>query len=162
MRLIWLWTFAGLLLLPTSVAAQHSGGGRSGGLKGAVERLQEHREQLGLTTDQLARLQAIKDSADVQNRPTVQRIMAIRRDLKQRQAAAPNMPEEQRSALVNQSLAEIRRLMDDIRATEHAAMRKVSKVLTEEQWDMVVEIIEHNGDDGRRRGDSRGRGDRRN
>jgi hypothetical protein len=162
MRLTWLLIFVALLMLPASATAQHPRSERSGGLKGAIEKLYENREALGLTTDQLTRLQAIKDSSDAKNSPTVQRIMVVRRELKARRAAEPNMPEEQKSELMSQSMAEIRRLMDEIRSNEHAAIRKVGKVLTQEQWRMVVQIIEQNEDDARRRGDSRGRGDRRN
>jgi hypothetical protein len=161
MRLTWLLIFVALLMLPASATAQHQRSERSGGLKGAIEKLYENREQLGLSADQLTRLQAIKDSSDAKNGPTVQRIMAVRRELKARQAAQPDMPEEQKSELMSQSMTEIRRLMDQIRYNEHAAIRKVGKVLTEEQWRMVVQIIEQNEDDARRHRDSRGRGDGR-
>lgn len=162
MRISWLGLGIALLMLPAAVEAQHPHGGRSRGLHGAVEKLIEHSEQLGLSGDQIVRLQAIQDSADAQNRPSWRGIMAIRRELKVRQAAEPEMSAEEKSALAKQSGAEIRRLYDQIQANEHSAMREVGKVLTPEQKQRVLLIIkEDEDDDGRhrksnRRGNGRG------
>lgn len=160
MRITWLGLGIALLMLPTAAEAQHPHGGRSRGLNGAVEKLIEHSEQLGLSADQLARVQAIRDSADAQNRPSWRGIMAIRRQLKDRKAAEPGMSPEEESALVKQSGAEIRRLYDQIQANEHSAMREVGKVLTPEQKQRVLRIIKGNeDDDGRhRKHDRRGNG----
>lgn len=160
MRITWLGLGIALLMLPTAAEAQHPHGGRSRGMHGAVEKLIEHSEQLGLSGEQIARLQMIQDSADAQNRPNWRGIMAIRRELKERQAAEPDMSAEQKSALVKESGAEIKRLYDQIQANEHSAMREVGKVLTPEQKQRVLQIIKENeDDDGRRRKyDRRGHG----
>lgn len=159
MRITWLWLGIALLTLPASAEAQHQRGAPPRGLNGAVEKLLEYRGELGLTSDQLARLQHIKEQSDSTNRPSWQAIMAIRRELKAREAAEPEMSHEEKSVLVRRSFAEIRRLYCQIESNEHDAIKLVGKVLSPEQKDMVRQIIDENGDDGRRRGNSRDHGD---
>ena len=149
MRTAWFWLALTLLLtLPVTASAQHQRGQSSRGLKGAVERLFEHREQLGMTEVQLARVQEIKDTADARKQPYWQQIMSVRRDLKARHKAQPDMSEAEKSALVKWSGRQIEELLDEIRDIDHAAMRDVGHVLTPEQREMLRSMV------------SRGRGDR--
>jgi hypothetical protein len=162
MRTAWLWLgLFILLLLPVQATAQHQRGEPSRGLNGAVERLFEHREQLGMTTDQLVRLQQIKDEADTRKQPLWQQVMSVRRDLKARQRAQPDMPEAEKTALVERSGHEIERLLGQIRTIDHAAMREVGAVLTEQQKERVMEMVKQNRRDGNRSDSPRERGDGR-
>lgn len=162
MRTTWLWLGIVLLVaLPASAGAQHQRGESSRGLNGAVEKLSRHREELGMTAGQLARVQEIKDSADARNRPYWRQIMEIRRDVKARQKAQPGMPEAEKAALLDQSGEEIRRLLDEIKRVEHAAMRDIGSVLNPHQRDILREMIGRNKDERGRHEESGERGDRR-
>lgn len=162
MRRAWLWLGLILaLLLPQQASAQHQRGERSKGLTGAVEQLYEHRVELGMTDTQLARVQQIKDDADVRKQPLMQQIMAVHRDQKSRRRAEPDMPEAEEAALVERSGREIERLLTEIRAIDHAAMREVGAVLTPEQKEMIMEMVRRNRDDHSEGDSRRGRGDRR-
>ena len=148
MRRAWLWL--GLIFLlaqPLQASAQHQRGGPSRGLTGAVERLYEHRVELGMTAAQLSRVQQIKDEADARKQPLWQQIMAIRHDLKARQRAEPNMPQAEKAALVERSGGDIERLLDQVRSIDHAAMREVGAVLTEQQKEMIMEMVQKNQGD---------------
>ena len=162
MRRAWLWL--GLIFLlaqPLQASAQHQRGGPSRGLTGAVERLYEHRVELGMTAAQLSRVQQIKDEADARKQPLWQQIMAIRHDLKARQRAEPNMPQAEKAALVERSGGDIERLLDQVRSIDHAAMREVGAVLTEQQKEMIMDIIRRDRRDGDGPESRRYRGDRR-
>lgn len=141
-----------LLALPLQAEAQHHRNEHRG-LTGAVERLFEHRERLGMTADQLARVQAIKDTADTRKQPHWQQIMTIRRALKARQREQPDMPEAERDALAKQSGDQVEGLLQRIREIDHAAMREVGAVLRRSQKEMLREIVANErsrrDDDGR-------------
>jgi hypothetical protein len=141
MRQAWFWLVLMLVIaLPTQADAQHRHG-ESRGLNGAVEKLIEHRVDLGMTEAQLARVQEIKDTADVRKQPLWQRIMSVRRDLKARSKAEPDMPAAEKDSLLRRSGEEIERLLDEIRAIDHAAMRQVGDVLTDPQKEEIREMI---------------------
>jgi hypothetical protein len=161
MRTAWLWL--GLiftLALPVQATAQHQRG-PSRGLSGAVEKLYEHREQLAMSAEQLARVQQIKDGADARKQPLWQQIMAVRRDLKTRQKSEPEMPAAEKAALVERSGEEIERLLGQVRSIDHAAMREVGDVLTEQQKEMIMEIVRQSQHDRDRSEPSGGRGNHR-
>lgn len=147
-----------LLVFPLQAEAQHSRDEHRG-LTGAVERLFEHRERLGMSSDQLAQVQAIKDTADTRKQPHWQQIITIRRALKARQREQPDMPEVERDALAKQSGDEVEALLERIKEIDHAAMREVGAVLRRDQKEMLREIVSNE----RRRRDDRsrsGEGDR--
>lgn len=163
MRKTWLWIGMLLITLPASLAAQDQHERRGPpGLNGAVERLFENREELGLTNDQLARVREIKEQSDTKNHPSWQRIMTIRRELQARDSANPQMSHEQRSAMVRKSFGEIRNLYDEIWSNEREAMRSVSRVLSSEQKRMLREMIDRSEPEGGGNNGPRGRGDGRN
>jgi hypothetical protein len=160
MRRAWVWLGLMLLLaLPLQADAQHPRGERSRGLNGAVERLFEHRQELAMTDVQLTRVQQIKEDADVRKQPLMQQIMAVRRELKSRQRAEPDMPEADKAALVERSGQEIERLLNEIRGIDHAAMRDVGAVLTPEQKEKIMEMVRRSRDDDASPDSRRGRGD---
>lgn len=162
MRGAWLWLGVMIVLaLPSQVDAQHSRRDHSRGLNGAVERLYEDRESLGMTDAQLARVQEIKAGADSRKQPFWQQIMAVRHELKTRQKAEPDMPQAEKTALVERSGQEIERLLNEIRAIDHEAMREVGAVLTPQQKEMIMEMIRKHRRDDDRPDPDRGGGDSR-
>ena len=159
MRTLWLWLCVALLAMPAAATAQHQRAQPSRGVKGAVEKLFEHRVELGLSTDQLFRLQEITDQAEQQNRPIQQQIMAVWREWKSGKAQ-PDMADADREALHQRTVAEVRRLQGQIQRNEHASMEEVGKVLTPEQKSMVRQMVDRSRGDRGRSGD-RERGQRR-
>lgn len=136
-----LWLGLALLIaLPLQADAQHRRDEHRG-LTGAVEKLFEHREQLGMSADQLARVQAIKDTADAHKQPHWQQIITIRRALKARQREQPDMPSAEREAMAKESGDQVEVLLDRIREIDHAAMREVGAVLTQQQKEMIREMV---------------------
>lgn len=158
MRTAWLWLGLTLLLtLPVTASAQHQRGQSSKGLNGAVEKLYEHRERLGMTDVQLARVQEVKDTADARKQPFWQQIMSVRRDLKARQKAQPDMPEAEKTALVTRSGEQIEQLLGSIREIDHAAMREVGAVLTPQQKEILRAMVSSGRRDENRSDSSGGR-----
>lgn len=113
-----------------------------------------------MTEVQLDRVKQIKDDADVRKQPLMQQIVAVRRDLKARQRAEPNMPEAEKTALVERSGQEIERLLNEIRSIDHAAMREVGAVLTPQQKEKIMEMVRKGRHDDEGSDSGRGRGDR--
>lgn len=142
MRQAWWWLGIVLLVaLPADAEAQRGHGEPHRGLNGAVEKLIEHRQELGMTDAQLARVQEIKDTADARKQPLWQQIMAIRRELKERREAEPNMAEAEKQALLRRSGEQIENLLNQVRAIDHAAMREVGDVLTDAQKEKIREMV---------------------
>ena len=160
MRTLWLWLCVALLAVPAAATAQHQRAQPSRGVKGAVEKLFENRVELGLSTDQLFRLQEITDQAEQQNRPIQQAMMAVWREWKSRKGAEPALPEADLEALHQRTVTEVRRLQEQIQGNERAAMTEVGKVLTPEQKQMVRQMVDRGRGDRGRSGD-RERGQRR-
>lgn len=160
MRTLWLWLCVALLAMPAVATAQHQRAQPSRGVKGAVEKLFEHRVELGLSTDQLFRLQEIMDQAEQQNRPIQQQMMTVWREWKSRKGAGTAMPDADREALHRRTVTEVRLLQEQIQRNEHAAMEEVGTVLTPEQKSMVRQIVDRSRGDKGRSGD-RERGQRR-
>ncbi len=141
MRTARLWlAFLLLLALPSMADAQHSRG-QHRGLNGAVERLYENRERLEMSAEQLARVEEIKEAADARKHPLWQQVGSIRRDLKARRKANPDMPEAEHKAMVKEGGERIESLLDDIRSIDHGAMREIGSVLRPEQKEMLREMI---------------------
>jgi|SRR5690606_11868021 len=159
MRTARLWLgFLMLLALPSMVDAQHPREERRG-LSGAVERLYENRERLEMSAEQLARVQQIKDAADSRKQPLWQQVVAIRRDLKARQRANPDMPQAECEAMVKEGGERVESLLQDIRSIDHGAMREIGSVLRPQQKEMLREMIARNrgGRDGSDRPTERAR-----
>lgn len=135
-----------LLALPLQADAQHRRDEHRG-LTGAVEKLFEHREQLGMSADQLARVQAIKDTADARKQPHWQQIMTIRRALKARHKEQPDMPRAEHEALAKESGEQVEALIEQIREIDHAAMREVGAVLTQQQKEMIRAMVSRDRDE---------------
>ena len=160
MRIAWLGLVLALAVSLPDMATAQRRGESSRGLNGAVEKLFEHRDELGISSDQIAKVEEIKAAADTLKRPLWQQIMTVRREVKERRRAQPDMPEAEKSALLRQSGERIERLLDQIKEIDHSAMRDVGAVLSPQQKERIREMISKNRGDGDRSDDPRGRGDR--
>jgi hypothetical protein len=153
MSKIWLGLCVALLVGSSPATAQHTRAQPSRGVKGAVEKLVEHREQLGLTADQLTRLQEIRARTEAENGPLQQQMMTLWHEWKARREAEPDMPEAEQQALRERTVGAVRRLQEQIHHNEHEAGRAVGRVLTPEQKKMLCDIV-----DCRKRGGDRDNG----
>lgn len=151
---------------PLPLAGQRDGG-RDGGHdgkphhhrieQGAVEKLLRHRDALGLTGEQVARLQEIDQQLETRNEPHVQRLMALRREMKAQLHVEPKLSHEQRKAVFDRWSRDAKPSLDQIHQNNRAAMHEVGAVLTPEQKARVRQIIRGHGDRDGKSGD----GDRR-
>lgn len=115
---------------------------RGGPDDGPVPKLLRHRAELGLTDEQTRRLQEIDRKMEEQNRPYVEKLIQIRREMRGRPGVRPeNMTEAERAAFQSQMEA-ARPLWDQIRKNNHAAMHEVGEVLSAEQKAQLRELLE--------------------
>lgn len=114
--------------------------------RGPMELLIQHRDSLGLTDDQVARLRDIRDRVSEANSPLVREMLEIRRDVRER------LPEDARERRRGRGLRDLdpelrrelrpqieraRKLLREIRMHNRRAMRAVRDVLTQEQRERV-------------------------
>jgi predicted transglutaminase-like cysteine proteinase len=105
--------------------------GQRGG--GPAARLISRQQQLGLSPDQVSRLQAIDAQMKAKNDPIVARLRSFRPDSAQRQALrAGQMTEQQKQALRARG-EQARPLVQQLRENQRQAMEQVRGVLTQEQ-----------------------------
>lgn len=155
--------------------------GRGGG---PVQRILAQREQLGLSADQVARLEAIGRDLQARNAPLQQQLIALFPERAQRGPNAqrargerrarpdsaargqrlergerPRLTEEQRQQR-EQRRAQAEPIMQQMRANGQQALEQVRGVLTDQQEAQVQQWLEHRGED-RERGERRQRRGRR-
>lgn len=126
--------------------------------RGMAERLIARREQLKLTDQQVARLQAIDRDLEGRNRAALERIRTIRESavprLRQRAdsaragAARMRLTEEERAAL-RRSREQVRPQMEQLRQNREAARREIESVLTAQQKEQLRAAREANRGRGR-------------
>jgi Spy/CpxP family protein refolding chaperone len=123
--------------------------------RGPVQMLLRHRERLGLTADQVARLQAVDRRMEERNRPAVARLLEMRRQIRADFPGRPRELEPARREEYRRRLEAARPLLREIRENNRVAMREVGDVLTPAQKGQVREILRrgrrHEGGDGERR-----------
>ena len=148
-----------VLLLGTgaSLEAQRDGDDRDAG---PIQELLEIRSRIGLTADQVARLNEIDAAMHRQNEAPVAQLVQVRRSIRALGRRRDFTPEQraQYEAYIDQA----RPLMKQIRANNHAAMRQVGEVLTADQRGVLADILrdrDDNDDNGRRRDSSNPRQD---
>lgn len=129
----------GLLALPAAVSAQGPGGpGGRGGMRGGVAAMAlEHKADLNLTDEQVAKLQDIQKKLDEKNKPLREKM-----EKQTNGASFRDLTDEQREAL--------RPIMEDLRENSRKSADEVREVLTKEQQDKLRELMPMRG----------GRGDR--
>lgn len=138
-----------LLLAPFPLVAQTGGTSppaveAKAQKRGPIEALLEHREALRLSGEQVARLTQIDAQMRERNRPLVEQLVRMRREIRgdtPRSALTPEQRAEQR-----QRLEVARPLMEQIRQNNHEAMRQVGEVLNEEQKQQVRTMLENRRD----------------
>ena len=134
--------WVGLLLLSVTrpVHAQTVGGEDPvpAGRNGPIQLLLEHREEMALTADQVARLQEIQARVEERNRPLVQRFLEIRRRWeRERPANWATLPPARRRQLQERFQSGIRAESRDlgarVQANHRAAMLRVRGLLSSAQ-----------------------------
>lgn len=153
------------LALPFELAAQQRGGdpGRRHLHevdRGPVENLLRNREALRLSEEQVVRIREIGVRLDEQNRPYVQRLMALRREVKAKLEAQPDLAREEREAMVRTSFEAARPSLEQIHQNNRAAMRELGALLAPEQKSTLKEILNRGRDRDGNSGDRNGRRER--
>jgi hypothetical protein len=148
-----------VLLAATSVSLEAQDG-RNDRDAGPIQELLEIRSRIGLTADQVTRLNEIDAAMQQQNEAPVAQLVQVRRSIRALGRRRDFTPEQraQYEALIDQA----RPLMKQIRANNHAAMRQVGEVLTQDQRSVLADILRDRDDDddnGRRRDSSNSRQD---
>lgn len=157
-RSYYLLLLVGLVLAPASLAAQQPQpqqgaqpgppqGDRRGPPNpfdmrpGPVERLLRDRAVIGLTDDQVARLQDIDRRMEQKNHPLVMQLLQIRRQLPPPKPGGPRaFTVEERQAWEAQ-MRVARPIFDQIQSNNMAAMHEVGDLLTDQQKARIKELI---------------------
>lgn len=100
--------------------------------QGPAERLLAHRSELGLTAEQVQKLEAIDKKYDAQNQDLVARLETARGKAVGQPLRMRDLPVEERDKLVAKR-QEIQPLMQQLRASHQAAIGELRGVLTAEQ-----------------------------
>lgn len=174
---------AALLAAPVSAAAQtaqpqpqgehqqHQGrrgergqmDGRRGPGGGPVQRILAQRQQLGLTANQVARLEAIQRDLQARNAPLHQQLEGLFPERGERgergeggRGERPQLTAEQRQQM-QQRREQAEPIMQRLRASHEQALAQVREVLSDQQEAQVRQWLERREDHGGR-GERRGRG----
>ncbi|MBV9772612.1 MAG: Spy/CpxP family protein refolding chaperone [Gemmatimonadetes bacterium] len=139
--------------------AMHAGQGQRG-FRDPVARLLARRDQLGLTSDQASRLQAIGQRYEARNRPVLDRMRTLRPSTAQRQPGQPrtqptDAQKQQRKAAREQA----RPLMQQLRESRKAERKEIEAVLTDAQKQQLKSWRKEQraqGREGRRQGQQQG------
>ncbi len=126
-----------LMILPAVAAAQRGRGARMGQdstmQQNVVEIVLEHKADLALTSDQIAKLQPIAKSLEEKNKAVLEEVRKFRGG-----GARPrDMSEEQRQ--------QMRALMEKVRDNRTAALDEMRPVLNEDQMKKVRELARPKG-----------------
>ena len=100
-----------------------------------VAMLLDRREELELTAEQVARLEAVRERVERENAPRIERLRAALGDRPRRE-----LSDEERARLRGR-MQELQPVRDEIRATNRAAMEEAREVLTDEQESKLREIV---------------------
>ncbi|MDB4952329.1 MAG: hypothetical protein JWM27_4978 [Gemmatimonadetes bacterium] len=107
--------------------------GARGGMQSPAARLVARREQLGLSADQVSRLQAVDQQLTQKNQPLADRLRAFRPDSATRQRMRGGQASEQERAAMRTRMEQARPLMQQLRENRRAAMQQARAVLTADQ-----------------------------
>jgi periplasmic protein CpxP/Spy len=139
----------------------HGGRGQGARMGDPFARLLEQRQQLGLSSQQVAQIEAIRSRLQAQNRPLVEQLQAARRQAglpergEARGGERPRLTEEQRQAM-RQLRERTQPVAEQLRANNRTAMREVHGILTEQQRTQLRQLHQQHG--GRGHGGRRMRG----
>lgn len=152
----------GLLAAPAnSLVAQGPQGAGRGGPGGPVAALLENRAELGLSAEQVTRLEAIRAELDRKNQPVQEQLRQLRGDLPRERPSAAPTPEQRESFRAQREQA--RPLMEQMRANAREAAEQARAVLTDQQRGRAESLLRDRrgarGDEARgQRGGRDGRG----
>ncbi len=122
-----------LLLLPSLALAQGRRGGRGMGpdamQRNVIQVMIEHKTELSLTNDQIAKLEPIGKKLEEQNKPILEEMLKLR----QSGGNARDITEEQRQQMRTQ--------MEKVQENREAALKDARDVLTEEQLSKLREVM---------------------
>jgi len=133
------------LMLPAGAHAQATGLGDEP-LPRPLEVLLQQKEALGLTSDQLGRLDRIQQDLATQNEPLVTRMMALRTQWQQERRTArggspPNVTRVERIR------ADAEELRQRIQNNNRTAMQTVNRMLTQVQRKQLRQIVQQRRDE---------------
>jgi hypothetical protein len=146
---VWLLAFAVAFLLPAAASAQDAVGDEPLP-PSPIEQLFEKRAALNLSSDQLSRLDEVKQRLAAQNDPLVNQMMTLRQQWQQARRAARN-GRAQAANRVERIRAEAQDTRAKIQQNNKAAMQEVNRLLRPAQRKQLRGIIQE------RRQDNRGR-----
>jgi Spy/CpxP family protein refolding chaperone len=107
--------------------------------RGPMDRLIAARERLGLTDEQVSRIQRIQAELRRRNEPLVRQLLEIRARTRPGVPPHERPPEEQEA--LRAAIQEARPLMQRIRANNRGAMARVARVLTPTQRRLLREEL---------------------
>lgn len=138
-----------LLTLSAYAEGQDRPGNRD---PGPVETLLGLRSDLDLSTDQVARLTEIDADLDRQNRPFVEQMMQIRRQIR---GLGPRSEFDRDRRVRYESLrAEAGTVLRQIEVNNRAAMKQVGSILSDSQKQHLRQLLRQRGSNGDRSGQS--------
>lgn len=118
--------------------------------RGPAEHILSHRTELGLSTDQVQRLEAIRDRYAASNEPHMEQLSQLRNE--RREQRSEETREDRRATRPRHDMPpEARAAMDSIRANHQAARQEAAAVLTEEQRSKLQEMMPRRGEERPRR-----------
>ncbi len=117
------------------------GQGRALSARNPAEALLSHREALGLTDEQVARVTAIRDRVERENQPRRERLEAAIQEIRSERAGMT--VEERRAARAGAGdrMAPVRALREEMRATNRAAGEEIHELLTPEQEARLLPLM---------------------
>lgn len=127
-----------------------------------LERLVAQRERLGLTAEQVNRLQAVQERLRSRNAPLLEQVRMARRQAVPRQPGRRAPLTEQERAALRRVREALRPVREQLRENRRGAVEEVRAILTDEQRTRLRELRrEHRGGhDGRHARPRRGGGRR--
>ena len=146
---------AAALLAGPAAAQQGQGRGQGQDVRGEwagpgsrarnpVSMLLQRREDLGLTAEQVTRLEAIQTRVERENAPRIQQLRAVLGDRDPRELTT-----EERAEL-RERMRALDPVRDEIRQTNRAAMDEARAILTDEQQTRIRQVMRRRpGPDGR-------------
>jgi hypothetical protein len=149
------------LLTPVAAGAQDALPTEAAVPSSPLELLLEQRGSLGLTPEQLTRLDEIREQLAATNEPLVTRMMSLRTQWQRERRVARRGGREQDTARIERIRADAARIRTRIQNNNRTAMRQVNRVLMPQQRTQLRAIIEERRQQqrGRRAGGGSNAGD---
>ena len=128
--------------LPSLAGAQDLPSAGAGTPPRPLELLIEHRDSLGLTSDQLDRLGQIRERLANANEPLVNRMLTLRRRWQRERGIAQKEGGQQNQARLDRIRRAAEPIRERIQRNNRTAMQAVNRLLTREQRAQLRAIVE--------------------